>query len=162
MLSLTRKTDYALIALAHLARRSEDLVSARDIARQFGLPLPLLMNILNELTHRGLVNSTRGAKGGYRLARGPEAITLAQVIHAIEGPVRLTACCLGEPGVAEEDCTIEALCPVKEPVRRVHDSLEQFLSQVTLAYIASDAVPVSLSVGNDRGPGGLCLTGADV
>ena len=162
MLSLTRKTEYALIALTHLAGQGGALVSARDVAGRFGLPLPLLMNILNELTRRGLVSSTRGAKGGYRLAREPNAITLAQVIRAMEGPVRLTACCSDHAGIAEDDCTLEPLCPVKLPVRKVHDSLEQFLGRVTLAYLASETVPVGLSVGSKSGPGDLCLSGAEV
>ena len=69
MVALTRKTDYALVALAYLARWEQGCVSARDIAARVRIPLPMLMGILNQLARRGLVISTRGAKGGYRLAR---------------------------------------------------------------------------------------------
>jgi len=92
VLLLTRKTDYALVALVHLARRAEALVSARELAQRSHLPLPVLMNILNALAHCGLVRSVRGSRGGYRLARRPEDVTLADVIEAIEGPIGLTMC----------------------------------------------------------------------
>jgi len=115
MLTLTRKTDYALVALSHLAHRlAEDAgpVSARIIAETHGLPLPLLMNILKELAQAKLVNSTRGATGGYALALSPERISLLEIINAIEGPVKLTACCDGLP-IVGQGCAVAATCPIQ-------------------------------------------------
>ena len=72
MLAFTRKTDYALIALTHMAKHSEECNSAREIAGLYGIPLPLLMNILKQMAQRGLAQSVRGPRGGYRLAMPPE------------------------------------------------------------------------------------------
>src|SRR5690606_10453865 len=80
MLSLTRKTEYALIALFHLARESERVCTAREISARYHLPPALLMNVLKCLASGDLLLSTRGAKGGYRLALPPEAISLSAII----------------------------------------------------------------------------------
>ena len=146
MVALTRKTDYALVALAYLARWEQGCVSARDIAARVRIPLPVLMGILNQLARQGLVVSTRGAKGGYRLARSPEQITLAQLIDAVEGPVRLTMCCTGGDERAMSECDLEATCDVKQPLQAVQRRLEAFLSGVRLADIARNTMPVELRV----------------
>lgn len=86
MLSLTRKADYALIAAVYLARqRSCDAgpVSAREIGEQFDLPVPVLMNVLKQLTSAGLLRSTRGTGGGYELARTPAKVSLLDVVQAV-------------------------------------------------------------------------------
>lgn len=146
MLSLTRKTDYALIALTRLA--SEALgaepggpgqpVSAREIAAQFDLPLPLTMNVLKRLHRAGLIESTRGVRGGYGLARDPRQVKLTEVIEAIEGPVRVAVCCHdGGSEAAERDgdctCAITATCPITHAVRQLNDELYQFIGGYTLA-----------------------------
>jgi Rrf2 family protein len=92
MLTLTRKTDYALIALTHLSQNKESCTSAREIATLYGLPLPLLMNVLKLLGQQGLAKSSRGPKGGYQLARSPNEITLHDIILAVEGPIQLVQC----------------------------------------------------------------------
>src|SRR5262245_55281119 len=91
MLALTKRTEYALIALCHLARQPET-VSARDLAHRYAVRLPLLMNVLKTLNHNGLVRSVRGAHGGYRLAVPADKLSLARVAEAIEGPMRLVKC----------------------------------------------------------------------
>ena len=146
MVALTRKTDYALVALAYLARWEQGCVSARDISDRVRIPLPMLMGILNQLARQGLVISTRGVKGGYRLARGPEQITLAQLIDAVEGPVRLTMCCTGDDERAMSECELEAVCDVKQPLQAVQRRLEAFLNEVRLADIAWNTMPVELNV----------------
>jgi len=145
MLSLTRKVDYALVAMVDLAQRAPELVSAREIAERLHLPLPMLTNILNQLKTAGLVTSCRGVYGGYCLARRPEQISLAELIDAVEGPFRLTVCCGDEPE-AEADCSRHVVCGVKDPVRRLHRQLREFLGGVSVAHIACDAVPVSLMI----------------
>jgi Rrf2 family protein len=101
MFNFSRKTDYALLALARLAeegQRGSPMVSARGIAATEGLPLPLLMNLLKELGRAGLVQSSRGMHGGYSLGRPAEAIRVGDVIRAIEGPVEVALCCRVEEG----------------------------------------------------------------
>ncbi len=142
LLSLTRKTDYALVALADLARRSPKNASARQIAERLGIPLPMLTNILKELTRSGVLSSTRGPSGGYTLARSSDEITLAQVLDAVEGPSRLVLCCEEQTGI--QNCDLEKNCQTKAPMRKLHHMLQHFLSQVTLADIVSNSVRVVL------------------
>jgi len=137
MLTLTKKTSYGLIAMAYLAKLDTDkLASAREMAEMFGMPLALLMNVLKELAAAEYVVSVRGARGGYRLARRPEDVNLADLIGAIERPVRQTECMTHATG-DEHECPIEmmARCPVADPVHRVHRKLNDFLKKVTLAEI---------------------------
>jgi Rrf2 family protein len=167
MLSLTRKADYALVALAFLAQerqRGEGVVSARRIADQFGLPLPLLMNILKELTRFGMVISTRGPQGGYALACEPRNISVGRVVAAMEGPARLAACCSEAPGEgevagsvcpvgsAEEagmvalqgGCAMADSCPIHAAINRLHQRLNRFLDHVTLADMIETRVEVTV------------------
>ena len=92
MLSFTRKTDYALISLAHMARGQGNCCSAREIATHYGMPMPLLMNILKMLNQHGITRSIRGPRGGYQLAKAPKDVTLHDIIVAVDGPVALTHC----------------------------------------------------------------------
>ena len=144
VLSLTRKTDYALAALADMARDGRGGSSARDLSERLQLPVRALTNILNHLKHRGLVLSIRGARGGYRLAKEAKEITLADLIEAVEGPVSLTRCSTPEepdrPG-----CERSQVCEVSEAMQKVHATLLNCLSQVTLQDIASNNLPPALS-----------------
>lgn len=146
MLTLTRKADYALVAMAHLAHQAPERISARAIAEHIKVPQPVLTNILHQLLHSGLVNSTKGSKGGYRLAREPNQITLSEMIAAIEGPFKLAMCCGHDDKDMQPICDMEDSCNIKEPVQRVHTSLQQFLSQITLTHIAFSDTPVSLTI----------------
>jgi len=128
MLSLTKKTDYALIAMAYLADRPDNFCSARQISEEYKLPLPVLMNILKTLNHNGLVISTRGAKGGYKIADDPSKISVARLIDAVEGPIRFVRC-VGMS--AEELCVGD--CPIRGPVLKLHKKLNEFLELATLA-----------------------------
>ena len=133
MLSLTRKSDYALVALAYLGQRRvacEPAVSARKIADQFNLPLPLLMNILKDLAHAKLVSSTRGQSGGYTLAHDPENVTILEVITALEGPSRLTPCA-DDLTVLGQECQVCG-CGIRGPIRRLNQRIQSFLENMTL------------------------------
>lgn len=142
MIVLTRKTDYALVALAHLAHHAgeEGVSSAREIADRYHIPLPVLMNILKTLNREGLVISVRGARGGYRLARPAAEISLADMIRALEGPVRLVRCSDASGTGGTGFCEQSRSCPVRAPAQAVHRKLEQFLSEVTLEEIAEPPV----------------------
>lgn len=147
MLSLTRKADYAIAAMADLAHRGAARTSAREISKSTQVPLPVLANILYQLQHSGLVTSTMGSKGGYRLAREPEEINLADVIDAIEGPFTLAPCCVDENDDSFDGlCDLLSSCKIKGAVRRVHECLRSFLTQVSISHIAFDAVPVGLGL----------------
>ena len=144
MLALTKRVGYGLIALTRLAQGPAGrLESAREIAERFGISTSLLMNILKGLAAAGIVESVRGARGGYRLAQGPAEITLADLIGVIEGPVRLAECVTGDVGDEDESlCSLMGKCPIMDPVHRVHRKVHDFMKQLTLAEIAeSDAHP---------------------
>lgn len=161
MLTLTRKTDYALVALAYLGGRhatADPSASARRIAEEFRLPLPLLMNLLKELAHAGIVAATRGAQGGYALTREPAAVNLLDVVEAIEGPVRLAACAPGNstggddrnlsagdpPEAGSNGCDLACRCPVRRPIQRLHGRITRFLAEVTLADLMETRVDLTL------------------
>jgi Rrf2 family protein len=136
MLSLTKKTGYGLIAMTYLAKRPDGQVaSAREIASLLGVPVALLMNVLKELAAAGYVESTRGSHGGYRLARRPEDVNLADVIGVLERPVRMSQCLGALPN--DEECTLDVMsrCPLADPIHRVHRRLNDFLRKLTLAEL---------------------------
>ena len=137
MLSLTKKSEYALIAICHLARVGDRIVSAREIAEQHEVPLPLLMNVLKKLGQTGHVRSVRGARGGYTLALPPGELSLATLIEAVEGPVRLVNCVPG-PGGPRRACVRTNVCSIRWPVHKVHDRLLRFLGGISVADVAFD------------------------
>ena len=141
MLALTKEVGYGLIAMVHLAKvEGEEVTSAREIAERFGVPSSLLMNALKKLSAAGYVESVRGAHGGYRLARRPEEINLADLVGTLEGPVRLAEC-VTQQADEDEECTFQTManCPIADPIHRVHRRLNDFLKKVTLAEIVEPA-----------------------
>jgi len=137
MLSLTRKTDYALMALTYLASRPDEVISAREMSERFGVSLPLLMNVLKQLSGAEWVHSVRGARGGYTLARSADRITLADLIDTIEGPVRLAPCVGGAPDGGRASCEASETCPIQGPLGWLHDRLRGFFQNITLAQLAA-------------------------
>ena len=136
MLALTKKTGYALGAMTYLAQRdSLGISSAREIANLLGAPPSLLMNVLKQLAAAGYIESIRGAKGGYRLARDINTLTVADLVETMEGPVRL-AQCVSDPTNSQE-CTMQmmAICPIHDPVHRVQRRLNDFLKKLTIAEV---------------------------
>jgi Rrf2 family protein len=135
MLSLTRKTDYALLALTYLAGAGQAVVCAREIAERFAVSPALLMNVLKQLSASGLVQSVRGSHGGYALARPAAQITLAELIDATEGPVRLAPCQGGPDKGAVSLCDLGPQCPIHEPLSWLHGRLLGFFRNITLAEL---------------------------
>ena len=141
MLSLSKKTDYALIALAYLAERPGRVAPARQIAHGHDLPLPLLMNILKDLHQHGLVRSARGTKGGYEIAVDPATVSLYDLIMITEGRVQTTECVPSSSHSCEssvdmesaEDCRVSRTCPVQAPLQALHHRLVRFFKQVKLS-----------------------------
>jgi Rrf2 family protein len=136
MFTLTKKTEYALIATCHLAHVGQTVVSARDMSELYGVRLPLLMNVLKVLNHEGILRSVRGARGGYTLAMGPKKITLSRLIEAVEGPPRLVRCAL--PLEDDRPCELAGKCPVSPPLGKVQRLFGRFLKGVTIADVAFD------------------------
>jgi Rrf2 family protein len=134
MLKLTKKADYGLIAVKHLAVASRaGAASAKEIADAYGLPLPLLAKILQKLTKTGLLVSVPGSSGGYKLAKRPEKISAFDVIHAIDGPIILTTCF-----TAHGHCDQSDRCTVREPLRKVHEAIVDLLSRISISDMAGD------------------------
>lgn len=152
MLTLNRKTEYALVSLCYLEQQrqaGEPLVSAQKIAEAFHLPLPLLMNILKQLRRAGFVSSTRGATGGYALNRDAKAVVLLEILEVMEGPMQLTPCTSlhhcdddAKAKADEEGCDLLGYCPVHHAISRLHNRIENFLRDVTLADLVHSSVDV--------------------
>ncbi len=133
MFRLNRLTDYGVVVLSQMSRNPNDLRTAPQISRQTGVPLPTVAKLLNALAHEDLIESHRGAAGGYTLSRPAEEISVAEVIQALEGPIALTACVEG----SEDECGVEALCPMRGNWDRVNKAIYGALSEVTLADMAA-------------------------
>lgn len=137
MFRINKLTDYAVVLLVDMAR-SGRVRSAQQIAADTGVPLPTVAKVMKALTRDGLVVSTRGAGGGYGLGREPAAITVADMIQAVEGPIALTSCV----ETADDGCGIESLCPMHGHWNRVNGAVHAALSSVSLAEMAQDTPPV--------------------
>ena len=135
MLALTKKTDYALIALSHLAKRPGEIVSARAMAGLYRLPLSILTNILKTLVQTNVLISARGPSGGYALAKPATEITLHELIAAIEGPFQFVRCLRTDPDTGQHSCELEPSCPLRLPALRIRELFTEFLEQVTLSDI---------------------------
>jgi FeS assembly SUF system regulator len=135
MLKLTKKADYGLIAMKHLAERAQQgaCCSAKDLAEAYGLPQEALAKILQRLARAKLVATQRGTNGGYMLARDPREITAFQVIQAIEGPLFITSCVS-----VRGRCDQSGSCTVREPLQRVSQGIEAVLSRITVLELAQD------------------------
>lgn len=120
MLSLSRKVDYALVALAHLLENPGQIVSAREVAQAHDLPVALVMNILKRLHHAELLDSARGVNGGYQLRVNLESVSLAKLIEVVENKED------NEESVAKRLST-------QPPVQALQFKLIRFLKDVTLA-----------------------------
>src|SRR5438270_3922194 len=132
MLRLSKKADYALIAMKHLAADApHGTASAREIAERYDIPLELLAKVLQQLTRRGLLLSQMGIHGGYHLARLTTAISVADIIEAIDGPLAITAC-----GPADERCDQFSKCNVRDPLWRVKDRIIAVLQTFSLSEMA--------------------------
>ena len=132
MLKLTKRADYGLIALRHLAV-SQKTSNAKEIAESYGIPLPLMSKVLQTLTRKGFLASEQGVYGGYRLARGPQTISALEVIQSIDGPVLLTAC-FTEHG----QCDQSDRCTVRQPLRKVHEGILELLRGITILDMSEE------------------------
>ena len=146
MLRLSKKADYALIAMKHLAQNASRAearsreggsgaasASAREIAEQYDIPIELLAKVLQRLVRTGLLASTQGTRGGYTLSRAAKSISIVDVIQAIDGPFTVTAC-----STEKHDCEQYSKCSVRDPLWQIRERIVAALGTVTLSEMASD------------------------
>ena len=138
MLKLSRMTDYAAVILAQIARYPEQPKPATELAESVQLPHPTVSKTLKMLVRAGLLESRRGARGGYSLARPASRITVIDIIAAIEGPVAMTEC-----SHIGGECDLLATCGVADNWQRVTLAVQALLGSVTLAHLI-DSVPIKL------------------
>ena len=138
MLRLSKKSDYALISMKHLAMRPDGGTSssAREISESYDIPLELLAKVLQRLVRARLLVSVQGTRGGYRLARHASAISVADVIQAVDGPVTVTAC-------SEDDhnCDQFTKCSIRDPLWKIKNRILDALNTVSVAEMAADTEP---------------------
>jgi Rrf2 family protein len=129
MLKLTKKADYGLMAMKHLAEHAhEGACSAKDVAECYGIPPEALAKILQRLAKAGLLHSQHGINGGYTLARDAKEISAYEVIRAIDGPLFITACI-----TVRGECDQTQRCTIREPLRKVNESIEEVLRRIKIA-----------------------------
>jgi len=134
MFKLSKKADYGLIAVKHLAmHRNEHACSANEIADEYGISTTLMAKVLQKLARQNLVAAKHGSSGGYQLAKTPDQISALEVITAIDGPVLITSCV-----TSHGNCDATSKCSVREPLRRVNESILNVLGTVTIAQMSDE------------------------
>src|SRR5580704_15633039 len=135
MFKLSKKADYGLIAMKHLANhREKHACSASEIAEEYGISSMLMAKVLQKLARQTLVVAKHGSSGGYQLAKEPSKISALDVISAIDGPVLITSCVTNHG-----NCDATEKCSVREPLRRVNESILNVLGTVTISQMSEEA-----------------------
>jgi Rrf2 family protein len=148
MLRLTKKADYGLMALKYLAEQGliapagPIAQSAKDIAEAYHIPPQLLAKILQTLARAGILVSHAGANGGYSLARPASDISAFEVIRAIDGPLFITSCI-----TIHGTCDLAGHCTIKEPLRKVNDSITELLSDIHISDLVEAAETAAAAIG---------------
>jgi FeS assembly SUF system regulator len=149
MLRISRIADYGVVLGTRLATLAyDDVRSVRDLAQETGIPQPTVSKILKQLARSGVVDSTRGARGGYRLARDAAEITVADIIAALEGPIGVTEC---GHAPADDGCELSERCGVRGNWQRINHAIADALSGITLAEMA-EPVPQLVTLRRGRTP----------
>lgn len=137
MLRMSKLTDYGTMVLAQLAASGQGWITAHQVAAATHLAQPTVSKLLKSLVRAGLVTSTRGAQGGYALARPARAISAAEILDALEGPVAITAC-----SSSHGCCDLESFCRVGSAWQRINSSIRRALQEVTLADLQERREPL--------------------
>jgi FeS assembly SUF system regulator len=150
---LSSLADYAVVMMSAAARTCGSVrLNATVLAAETGLPLPTVQKLVSRLSAAGLIESARGTGGGFRLARPPAAISLADIVEAVEGPIALTACVEG----SRHDCASEHSCQVRPHWGGINEIVRGALAAVTLASLS----PVRPERVEGRVPGTDASTGS--
>jgi Rrf2 family protein len=144
MLQLTKRTEYGLIALVHMVDRGDVFVSAREVSDTYSIPPRLLAEVLKDLSRNGLVDSQRGANGGYALAGLAESITVGAVVSALEGAPTLAGCETDESHLGGS-CEVEPVCPIRSPLHRIREGIWRQMEHTSLRSLV-DPVPVAVTI----------------
>ena len=131
---LSSLADYAVVMMSAAARHcgAAGRLNATLLAEETGVPLPTAQKLVSRLSSAGLIESTRGTGGGFRLSRPPSAISLADIVEAVEGPIQLTSCVEG----SRHDCEIEGACQVRPHWGIVNEAVRGALAGVSLAHLS--------------------------
>ena len=137
MLRLSKKVDYGLMAITHIAERPHDgNINSKHIAEEYNIPQELLAKILQKLAREGLIASRYGPKGGYFLVKDPHEITVREVISAIEGPIALVDCSSGK------DCAQFDHCHLRGPIEKIQNSIYKLLDGIAIDEISNQVVSI--------------------
>ena len=137
MLRFTKRADYGLMAIHYIAvNEDHGVVNAKRIAEEFHIPSELLAKILQRLAKKQLITSQNGPKGGYVLALRPTAISVGDVIRALEGPINIVSCL-----EASSECPQMAHCNLRRPVLKIQAAISQMLDTMSLAELVRSDVP---------------------
>lgn len=144
MLRVSKLTDYATVVMTHLGSRPDDVLSAAEVAEHVRLELPTVSKLLKQLAGAGLLESFRGARGGYRLSRAPERISVAEIVEAMEGPIAMTEC-----SVHSGLCDHEGHCNVRGNWQLISRAVATALRGVSVAELLEPPpgrrIPMSLA-----------------
>lgn len=131
MLRMTKQADYGIVLMTFCASRPDQRFAAPELAAETRLPAPTVSKILKLLAREGLLDSHRGVKGGYSLARNPEQITVAAMISALDGPIAFTECIEDTPG----SCSQESVCHLRGNWQHINQAVRQALENISLAEL---------------------------
>ncbi len=143
MLKLSKRVEYALLAMQDMALRPSDIVSAKDIAEKYSISQALVAKVLQQLVRDGVVRSYAGVNGGYALAAEPADISIERVIKAIEGQANGLVDCQDS---ADHDCSAHGSCTIREPLTVLHERIKATFRSMTVAELASPQQLVQLEV----------------
>ena len=131
MLKITRKVEYALIALRHLHSEKDKskLASAKEIAEKYFIPVELLAKTMQHMSREGILEAVQGPHGGYRIKDSLEKINLRDFFEKMEGPMGLMDCFF------DSDCTIVSACNIRTPIQRINENMRSMFEKMTLSEI---------------------------
>ncbi len=130
MLNITRKVEYALIALRHMqSKNNTDLTSAKEIATKYGIPQQLLAKTLQQMARDGIIKAVQGPAGGYKIAANLKSISLKDFFEKLEGPLGMMDCYF------DSECLQITNCNIRIPIQRINDNMRSMFSQMTLQEI---------------------------
>jgi Rrf2 family protein len=134
MLKLSKKTEYALMAVKFIAKKTNgNSATAKEISEGYNIPYDLLSKVLQQLTKKKVIKSFQGIKGGYSLSKGPDNLTLIDIIRAVEPNYQITECM--QKGRSEKDCTLLDCCMIRDPLAKVQKEIEKLFRSVTIYQI---------------------------
>lgn len=130
MLKITRKVEYALIALRHMQlKQSEELTSTKEIATRYGVPQQLLAKTLQHMARDGIIEAVQGPAGGYRVATNLEQISMKDFFEKLEGPLGMMDCYF------DSDCIQIGSCNIRVPIQRINDNMRNLFSQMSVQEV---------------------------